>query len=86
MLTDGTTKSPEEGIVQKSLESLKLWNKQICKRQYQPFLKKIDAPVDTQNIEASHRLKSDDNGRNNQAIVKFSKREDMFRPMNKNGP
>ena len=49
-------------------------------------MKKIDAPVDTQNIEASHRLKSDDNGRNNQAIVKFSKREDMFRLMNKNGP
>ena len=49
-------------------------------------MKKIDAPVDTQNIEASHRLKSDDNGRNNQGIVKFSKHEDMFRPMNKNGP
>ena len=38
---------------------------------------KIDAPVDPQNIEACHRLKSDDNGRSNKVIVKFSKRKDM---------
>ena len=44
---------------------------------------KIDAPVDLQNIEACHRLKSDDNGWSNKAIVKFSKRKDMVRVMNK---
>ena len=44
---------------------------------------KIDAPVDPQNIEACHRLKSDDNGRSNKVIVKFSKRKDMARIMNK---
>ena len=38
---------------------------------------KIDAPVDPQDIEACHRLKSDDNGRSNKVIVKFSKRKDM---------
>ena len=38
---------------------------------------KTDAPVDLQNIEACHRLKSDDNGRSNKVIVKFSKRKDM---------
>ena len=37
---------------------------------------KIDAPVDLQNIEACHRLKSNDNGRSNKVIVKFSKRKD----------
>ena len=44
---------------------------------------KIDAPVDPQNIEACHRLKSDDNGRSNKIIVIFSKRKDMVRVMNK---
>ena len=44
---------------------------------------KIDAPVDPQNIEACHRLKSDDNGRSNKVNVKFSKRKDMVRIMNK---
>ena len=44
---------------------------------------KIDAPVDPQNIEACHRLKSDDNGRSNKVIVKFSKRKDMVWIMNK---
>ena len=44
---------------------------------------KIDAPVDPQNIEACHRLKSDDNGRSNKVIVKFSKGKDMARLMNK---
>ena len=44
---------------------------------------KTDAPVDPQNIEACHRLKSDDNGRSNKVIVKFSKRRDMVRVMNK---
>ena len=44
---------------------------------------KTDAPVDLQNIEACHRLKSDDNGRSNKVIVKFSKRKDMIRVMNK---
>ena len=44
---------------------------------------KIDAPVDLQNIEACHRLKSNDNGRSNKVIVKFSKRKDMVRVMNK---
>ena len=44
---------------------------------------KIDAPVDPQNIEACHRLKSDDNGRSNKVIAKFSKRKDMVRIMNK---
>ena len=39
---------------------------------------KIDAPVDPQNIEACHRLKSDDNGRSNKVIVKFSKRKVWF--------
>ena len=43
---------------------------------------KIDAPVDPQNIEACHRLKSDDNGRSNK-VVKFSKCKDMARIMNK---
>ena len=44
---------------------------------------KTDAPVDSQNIEACHRLKSDDNGRSNKVIVKFSKRKDMIRVMDK---
>ena len=44
---------------------------------------KKDAPVELQNIEACHRLKSDDNGRSNKVIVKFSKRKDMVRVMNK---
>ena len=44
---------------------------------------KIDAPVGPQNIEAYHRLKSDDNGRSNKVIVKFSKRKDVVRVMNK---
>ena len=44
---------------------------------------KIDAPFDPQNIEACHRLKSDDNGQSNKAIVKFSKRKDIVRVMNK---
>ena len=44
---------------------------------------KIDAPVDPQNVEASHRLKSDDNGRSNKVIFKFSKRKDMVRVINK---
>ena len=44
---------------------------------------KIDAPVNPQNSEACHRLKSDDNGRSNKAIVKFSKHKDMVRVMNK---
>ena len=43
---------------------------------------KIEASVDPQNIEACHRLKSDDNGRSNKVIVKFSKRKDMARVMN----
>ena len=34
----------------------------------------------------SHRLKFDDNGENNKVIVKFRKREDMVRAMNKNSP
>ena len=44
---------------------------------------KKDAPVELQNIEACHRLKSDDNGRSNKVIVKFSKRKDIVRVMNK---
>ena len=44
---------------------------------------KIDASVDPQNIEACHRLKSDDNDRSNKVIVKFSKRKDVVRIMNK---
>ena len=46
---------------------------------------KIGAPVDPQNIKACHRLKSDDNGRSrsNNVIVKFNKRKDMVRVMNK---
>ena len=44
---------------------------------------KIDAPVDLQNIEACHRLKSDDKGRSNKVIVKFSKCKDMVQVMNK---
>ena len=40
-------------------------------------------PVQPQNIEACDRLKSDDNGRGNKVIVKFSKRKDMAREMNK---
>ena len=47
------------------------------------FFDKIDAPVDPQNIETCHRLKSDDNGRSNKAIVKFSKHKNMVRVMNK---
>ena len=43
---------------------------------------KIDAPVDLRNIQACHRLKSDDNGRSNEVIVKFSKHKDTFRVMN----
>ena len=35
------------------------------------------------NIEECHRLKSDDNGRSNKVIVKFSKRKDMVQVMNK---
>ena len=38
------------------------------------------------NIEACHRLKSDDNGLSNKVIVKFSKRKDMVRVMNKKSP
>ena len=33
---------------------------------------KRDAPVDRQNIEACHKWKSDDNGRSNKVIAKFS--------------
>ena len=44
---------------------------------------KTDAPIDPQNIEACHRLKSDGNGLSNKVIVKFSKRKDMVRVMNK---
>ena len=44
---------------------------------------KIDPPVDPQNIEARHRLKSNDNGRSNKVIRKFSKRKDMVRVMSK---
>ena len=44
---------------------------------------KADAPLDPQNIEACHRLKSDDNDRSNKVIVKFSKGKDMVRVMNK---
>ena len=44
---------------------------------------KIDAPVDPQTIETCHSLKSDDNGRSNKVIVKFSKHEDMVRVVNK---
>ena len=44
---------------------------------------KTDSPVDPKNIEACHRLKSDDNGQSNKVIVKFSKRKDMVRVMNK---
>ena len=43
----------------------------------------IDAPVDSQNVEACHRLKSNDNGRSNKVIAKFSKRKDMVRVINK---
>ena len=46
----------------------------------------IDAPADPQNIEACHRLKSDDNGLSNKVIVKFSKHKDMVRVMNKKSP
>ena len=35
------------------------------------------------NIEACYRLKSDNNDRSNEVIVKFSKRKDMVRVMNK---
>ena len=42
-----------------------------------------DAPLNPQNIEVCHRLKSDDNGRSNKAIVKFSKRWDVIQVMNK---
>ena len=44
---------------------------------------KIGAPVDPQNIEACDRLKSDDNGRSNKVIFKFSKNKDMVWVMNK---
>ena len=47
---------------------------------------KIDVPVDPRNIEACHRLKSDDNGWSNKVIVKFNKRKDMVRLMNKKSP
>ena len=47
---------------------------------------KIDAPVDPQTIETCHRLKTDDNGQSNKVIVKFSKRKDMVRVMNKKRP
>ena len=33
---------------------------------------KVDAAVDPQNIEACHRLKSDDNGWSNKVVVKFN--------------
>ena len=45
--------------------------------------KKVVAPADPQDIEASYRLKSDDNGRSNKVIVKFNKRSEMVRVMNK---
>ena len=44
---------------------------------------KIDVTVDPQNIQACHRLKSDDNGRSNKVIVKVSKGKDMARLVNK---
>ena len=44
---------------------------------------KIDAPINLQNIEICRRLKSDDNGRSNKVIVKFSKRKDIVRVINK---
>ena len=43
---------------------------------------KMDAPVETQNIEAYHRLKSDNND-GNKIIAKFNKRKDMVRVMSK---
>ena len=46
-------------------------------------LYKIDVPVDSQNVEACHRLKSNDNGRSNKVIAKFVKRKDMVRVINK---
>ena len=42
----------------------------------------MDAPVDTQNIEACHRLKSGNND-GNKIIAKFNKRKDMVRVMSK---
>ena len=42
----------------------------------------MDAPVDTQNIEAYHRLKSGNND-GNKIIAKFNKRKDMVRVMSK---
>ena len=41
----------------------------------------MDVPVDTQNIEACHRLKFDNDG--NKIIAKFNKRKDMVRVMSK---
>ena len=38
--------------------------------------------VDPQNIEACHRLKSDDNGWSNKVIVKFNTCKDMVRVLN----
>ena len=43
---------------------------------------KMDVPVDTQNIEACHRLKFDNND-GNKIIAKFNKRKDMVRVMSK---
>ena len=47
------------------------------------FFEKADAPVGLQEIEACHRLKSDDNDRYNKVIMKFCKSNGMVREKNK---
>ena len=78
----GRMNSTLGGNEQKSLESLKVSNIDLEKTVLDIF-DKTDGPVDPQNIEACHRLKSDDNGGSNKVIVKFSKRKGMVRTMNK---
>ena len=43
------------------------------------IFEKIDAPVDPENIERCHRLKTVDNGQSDKVMEKFSKHKDMAR-------
>ena len=63
-----------------------LWNPIKCRtnrfgKDILNVFEKVDAAVDPQNIEACHRLKSDDNGWSNKVIVKFNTCKDMVRVM-----
>ena len=75
--------SKREGIeisgIPESIKPIDLENAVLC------VIEKVAASVDPEDIEASYRFKSDDNGRISKVFVKFSKRNEMARVMNKKG-